>query len=358
MSGANLSLLEYLKLLKEDNFEIYLITPRLGEFTNRAANYVVKSYEIYFYSWCIDPAVKLSFPARLRRIIRNHVAKRQAGKIIKEIGPDYIATNTITIDIGALTAKRYSVKHLWFVHEFGELDHGFTFKIGMDKARKKIISLSHLVVVNSLAVLNSFPVSDKLKLIYYSITNQCPVINKKEYKSSFRVVMLGQIARSKNQAEAIRAIGLCREKGYNITLSIYGNIITKDYYDFLENIIKKNLLDNFVTFHSQTGDICKPLRESHALLMCSGNEAFGRVTVEALKAGLPVIAAQTGGSLEIIDDGINGYFYEPGNVAGFADKIIDMYNNYIRFDSKKISANITLKFNETNTRKQLKKVFN
>ena len=62
-------------------------------------------------------------------------------------------------------------------------------------------------------------------------------------------------------------------------------------------------------------------RTSHALLMCSRNEAMGRVTVEAMGAGLPVIGHASGGTLELIEDGVNGLIY-PGTAEALADRML------------------------------------
>jgi CheY-like chemotaxis protein len=50
-------------------------------------------------------------------------------------------------------------------------------------------------------------------------------------------------------------------------------------------------------------------------------EAFGRVTVEAMKLGRAVVGARSGGTPEIIRDGFNGFLYAPGNARDLADKI-------------------------------------
>jgi glycosyltransferase involved in cell wall biosynthesis len=51
------------------------------------------------------------------------------------------------------------------------------------------------------------------------------------------------------------------------------------------------------------------------VLMCSREEAFGRVTVEAMKRGRCVVAAASGGGLELIEDGVTGALYRPGDAA-------------------------------------------
>ena len=59
----------------------------------------------------------------------------------------------------------------------------------------------------------------------------------------------------------------------------------------------------------------------NALLMCSHAEAFGRVTVEALKGGRPVIGSRSGGTLELITEGVDGLLFTPGDVDDLAAAI-------------------------------------
>jgi glycosyltransferase involved in cell wall biosynthesis len=56
-------------------------------------------------------------------------------------------------------------------------------------------------------------------------------------------------------------------------------------------------------------------------LTCSRLEAFGRATVEAMKLGRPVVAAASGGTLELVRDGWNGLLYAPGDAEALAERI-------------------------------------
>jgi glycosyltransferase involved in cell wall biosynthesis len=47
-------------------------------------------------------------------------------------------------------------------------------------------------------------------------------------------------------------------------------------------------------------------------------ESFGRSIIEALAMERPVIATRHGGALEIVREGVNGFFFAPGDVAGLA----------------------------------------
>ena len=43
-------------------------------------------------------------------------------------------------------------------------------------------------------------------------------------------------------------------------------------------------------------------------------EPFGRVIVEAMACGVPVVAAKAGGPEEIVEDGVSGWLTTPGDV--------------------------------------------
>jgi glycosyltransferase involved in cell wall biosynthesis len=50
-------------------------------------------------------------------------------------------------------------------------------------------------------------------------------------------------------------------------------------------------------------------------------EPFGIVAVEAMSCGIPVVASRVDGLLDIVEDGINGLFFEPGNAQELASCI-------------------------------------
>ncbi len=56
-------------------------------------------------------------------------------------------------------------------------------------------------------------------------------------------------------------------------------------------------------------------------------EPFGRVIVEAMLAGKPMVASAAGGVLEIIEPGKTGWLYEPGNVVALADTLQMVLDN-------------------------------
>ena len=93
--------------------------------------------------------------------------------------------------------------------------------------------------------------------------------------------------------------------------------------------------------------------------MCSGNEAFGRVTVEAMKLGVPVIGAKSGGTLDIIIENENGLFYESGNSQHLSERLFELINNkeLYNFLSKNAIRGANELYNNDNHTNNLMKIF-
>jgi glycosyltransferase involved in cell wall biosynthesis len=73
---------------------------------------------------------------------------------------------------------------------------------------------------------------------------------------------------------------------------------------------------HFVPFQER---IAEALNELDVLVHASTRpEPFGRVLIEAMAVGVPVIAARAGGVPEIITDGVDGLLAEPGQVGSYA----------------------------------------
>jgi len=71
---------------------------------------------------------------------------------------------------------------------------------------------------------------------------------------------------------------------------------------------------------SQT-ELAQYMARSEALILPSFSEALGRVVMEAMTVGIPVIGSEVGGIPELIKDGVTGFLVPPGDVPRLADRI-------------------------------------
>ena len=81
-------------------------------------------------------------------------------------------------------------------------------------------------------------------------------------------------------------------------------------------------LDNKVQFFGKASAIEDILHMSDLLLMPSEKESFGLAALEAMAARTPVVASNTGGLPELIEDGISGFVCPVGDVDTMTKKAL------------------------------------
>ena len=87
-----------------------------------------------------------------------------------------------------------------------------------------------------------------------------------------------------------------------------------EYGPLLRALVESEGIDRQVIFAGFQMDVRAYLARMTVLVHSSLQpEPFGLTIIEAMAAGVPVVAAQGGGAAEIIDPGVDGLFHSPGN---------------------------------------------
>ncbi|MDP1809216.1 MAG: glycosyltransferase [Actinomycetota bacterium] len=92
-------------------------------------------------------------------------------------------------------------------------------------------------------------------------------------------------------------------------------------FDELSKSIRDRRLEANIWLLGHVADTRPLLALSDIFCLPSKNEPFGLVLLEAMAAGLPVVAANSGGVPEIIEDGLSGVLAPPGDVAALSGAI-------------------------------------
>ncbi len=74
-------------------------------------------------------------------------------------------------------------------------------------------------------------------------------------------------------------------------------------------------------------DIPSLLHASDILVLTSRWEGLPRVIPQAMCAGLPVVVTRADGSPEAVRQGQTGFVFEPGDIAGIAEKTVSLLEN-------------------------------
>jgi len=104
----------------------------------------------------------------------------------------------------------------------------------------------------------------------------------------------------------------------------------------IESMVKEKALQHFVQFDGYVENKIDFFSKIDIMIIPSKNESFGRVILESMSSGIPVIATAVGGIPEIITNNINGVLVKYGNEEQLIDAIIRMKDDNLK---KKIIIN-------------------
>lgn len=325
--GSERSLVDMIDGLIKRKILCHVYIPAAGDLEEKIKKRPV-SYTVIQYPWWAK-SISTNIPEeKTREAITK--ARKTLLKNMVVINPDVVYTNSSVVNVGAIAAKRLSKPHIWHIREFGSKKHGLEFYQGFEKAAQFIYENSDKVLFNSQALkkhYEDFIKRDKSEVVYNYIDENNLLVTRKEElryfkkKESLKMIMMGGVVRGKGQKDAVLAIKSLVENGIkNVELLIAGGV-EPVYHKELCVIIEDNKLENYVKFSGYLDSPFEAVSESDLMVMCSQDEAFGRVTAEAILMKKPVIGARSGGTPELIQEGISGFLYEPENYEELAEKI-------------------------------------
>jgi glycosyltransferase involved in cell wall biosynthesis len=144
----------------------------------------------------------------------------------------------------------------------------------------------------------------------------------------FTIISLGRVEVEKGVDLALHVVRILRDQGQKVRLRVVGDSLLGDSYrKVIETKIAMMDLDpyvDFVGFVESKADKVALLKTSNAMLATFiKSEPFGLVICEAMAAGIPVVAPDTGAGSEILEwNGIrSGMIYRTHDTGDMAERI-------------------------------------
>ena len=246
---------------------------------------------------------------------------------------DLIYANTqkalVVAAIASFFARRPLVYHL---HDILSLEH-FS-KTNLRVAVNLINRCAALVIANSqaskMAFLEAGGKSDLVRVVYNGFAaknyevDELEVRNLREHlrlEGKFVIGHFSRLSPWKGQHILIDALSQCPQ---DVVVILVGDALfgEQEYVKDLHQKVAGLGLENRVNFLGFRADIPQLMTMCDLITHTSiAAEPFGRVIVEAMLCGKPVIAAEAGGAMELVEDGINGFLVTPGEPQKLAQVI-------------------------------------
>ena len=335
LTGGVRSFLNLIEELLKLGVAPYVVTSEEWEFTDKLKELGVP----YLASKMLRPFVGTTSTVRFQRekywiktIINNHT-RDKATKWFKENGVELVHINSQFAGIiGAQVAQKLKIPYVYHMREY--LDRDFFVKFYSEKLVQKYIATAPKVIGISKSIQQYY--EQKLRRDVTLVYNGIPVKNENCFspdvrlsKEQVELAIVGRVNPAKGQLEAVQALKFLKQEYgcTNVRLHIIG-YMGKDPYEMqIKQYAEENSILEQVVFHPFTNKPEEILKDCDVGLTCSIAEAFGRVTVEYMLAGLLPVGADTGGTPEIILDGQTGLLYRQGDPEDLAKKLYWVLQN-------------------------------
>jgi glycosyltransferase involved in cell wall biosynthesis len=323
--GANLSLLNLIDGLGGYGVRAHVICPDHGDLLGALAQKNVPAAVLPF-EWWVSPGRRTVVGARTR-LVRNVRRLRPIAAQITRWECDLVYSNSSVFSIGAMAATELELPHVWHLREFGRRDYDLWPDFGARLAQlgfrtaDATIFVSHAlrkVLLGKARPANSH-------VIYNGVAREAAFDARRRAadavrgrRQPFTFVLVGRFRESKGQTVAIRAFAAVAARATDVRLLLVGGAGQtgdQSYYDECRALVAELGVADRIEFWGYIPDPERAFLAADAALMCSRNEAMGRVTAEAMSACRPVIGFDNGGTSELIAHDRTGLLYRGGPEA-------------------------------------------
>ncbi len=236
---------------------------------------------------------------------------------LRDIKPDLVHfNNTVIADTpGIHAAQTCGIPTVAHVRNFGEVTY---LSVVLSRSVKAFICISTAVrdylVSRGIDAEHCVVIPNAVDLERFSANATAPAAVREEFgwtETDSIVALVGRIVSWKGQFYFIRAIAEARKSDSSIRGLIVGDDFETgerdDYIAGLKSLVEELDLEDAVRFTGHRTDVPNVMKAADVVVCASSRpEPFGRVIIESMAVGTPVIATDAGGATDIIEDGVNG----------------------------------------------------
>lgn len=317
VGGAQTHLLEIATYMKCRGHDVHVVVGQGGWLTEQLQS-------------CDIPVVVVNELIREISIRQDYLAIRHVQRIIREFKPDIVHCHSSKAGIvGRIAAFIEGVPSIFTAH-------GWAFTEGIPFFKRVLYSLIERVMLNftvyvlcvskydkALAEKWFLSKSPKLLAVHNGIEDVGkPLISDfghDKFERHLNLIMVGRFAVPKEQMQLIKAVEkINKEYPNSIFLTLVGD---GELFEAAEQYVNTHGLRNVISLLGERIDINELLVQNDVFCLISNYEGLPISIIEAMRAGLPVIASDVGGNNELVKDGLNGFLVERGNSEQLVERI-------------------------------------
>lgn len=276
-------------------------------YTCRLITYVENQfYEPYLHQNAVDYEFVPELWNKKKRVFR-------AAKYVQLYKADVVISYLPSVNLTMCLAKLFSTAKL-IVSE----RNNNTCITRNDRIQFNLYRLADAIVPNSNCqgefIRRNFPFLAKKvhPIINFVDVNRFSPSAFKVNNETLRIVTVARYTQQKNVLTYLKAVRIIKESGLKVHFDWYGDKRHNvEYYAEIENEFNKQELSDYLTLHEPKANIEDEYRKADVFCLPSLFEGYPNVIAEAMACGLPVICSNVYENPYIVEEGINGFLFNP-----------------------------------------------
>ena len=274
--------------------------------------------------------------------INYHILKIKKHNKINIIHSNNLTAATYTLPC-IITRKLWfrSCKFIWSKHDISYPDGEISSKLASFCIKKFDLTLA---VSSAVKLIETSKLQKKIQILYNGLdTNNFKFdsIKRNKFRLKYKLNeynltlgIVGLISERKGHLDLLEVFELIISKHPNIKLLVIGRYNTSEP-DYKKTFEKKLHTIKNITLLPFTNDVVSAYCGIDVLINCSLpelSEPLGTTIYEAMSCERLVLASNTGGSPEIIDDGKDGFLFKAGDKEDLINKLQLLIKNEASLD--------------------------
>lgn len=257
------------------------------------------------------------------RPIQDARALTEMRGVLKRMQPDLVSTHSSKAGVLGRAAARLLGLPVVFTA------HGWAFTTGVPRREAAVYRwierlaapLANRIITVSefdreLALAHRLAPPVKVVTVHNGMPDIPSALRAVPGRSPVRLVMTARFEPQKDHTTLLHALAGLQDKAWHLDLIGDGPLLPR-----AEALVHDLGLADRVRFWGQRMDVAERLAEAHVALLITNWEGFPRSILEAMRAGLPVVASGVGGVAESVRDGDTGFVVAQGDAQGLQRRL-------------------------------------
>ena len=314
LGGAQSHVADLLDGLRNADTELHIATGIEGALTERARELGAHVHILPRLQRSLNP-------------VKDRAAVRECAQLLRRVRPHIVHAHSSKAGVIArLAGRRTGIPVIFTVHGWGfnpgtslpsrVIAWAVEFSLAFVGARIICVSENSRQSALSLRVGNK----ERLVTIHNGILPDAPLAHPEAVPA--RIVMVARFSEPKDHATLLRAVAaLSTQDTPDFTLNLVG---TGPNFEAMQLLARELQIENRVKFLGDRHDVADILGESQIFVLSTYSEGLPISIMEAMRAGLPVIATDVGGISEEVEHRHNGFLVPAHDAPALAEALREL----------------------------------